>query len=456
MRRTIRRSVCLAMLGILSMTLFSGCGGITGAIKEEIREEREANEKEDAGKNEEDPKDNNGGKPVKALDPSLMQAVSQDQYMKDCREISYAELVGNSSSLEGQKIRQTLEITTAADSQYLANSADGSSFVFFDMRESGRSTLQTGDMVTVYGTYAGTADISGTKIPQIEAKYIEAGTAAAGADTPTISPAIAAAAAQDAQAAAQTQAQAAAPAGSGYGSAADNKYETLYVINCQESISLRTSPSTSAQAIRQIPLGAPVSYIETAANGFYKVTYLSDTGYALASYLGTEPSSYRPPVQAAPAQTYTYSSYSMNQTLYVINCREYITLRPSPSTSSGEITRIPLGQAVTYQGDAANGFLKVVYNGRTGYALASYLGTSRPSYSAPAYNYGTYSRNQTLYVVNCKQSITLRTSPSTSAGEICQIPLGQAVTYLEDAANGFYKVVYNGRTGYALASYLSR
>ena len=57
----------------------------------------------------------------------------------------------------------------------------------------------------------------------------------------------------------------------------------------------------------------------------------------------------------------------------------------------------------------------------------------------------------TYYVVNCKQSITLRPGPDVSSGEICQIPLGAAVSYIESAENGFYKINYNGKTGYSLA-----
>nr|WP_295269742.1 SH3 domain-containing protein [uncultured Blautia sp.] len=51
----------------------------------------------------------------------------------------------------------------------------------------------------------------------------------------------------------------------------------------------------------------------------------------------------------------------------------------------------------------------------------------------------------TYYVVNCKQSITLRPGPDVSSGEICQIPLGAAVSYIESAENGFYKINYNGK-----------
>lgn len=132
-------------------------------------------------------------------------------------------------------------------------------------------------------------------------------------------------------------------------------------------------------------------------------------------------------------------------TMYVVNCNESITLRTEPSTSASEILQIPLGAAVSYISSASNGFYRISYLGYTGYALASYLSEEAQE-------------NDTLYVtmrvVNCRESITLRTSPSTAAAEICQIPLGATVSYIEVAANGFYKIVYLGRTGYALASYL--
>lgn len=61
----------------------------------------------------------------------------------------------------------------------------------------------------------------------------------------------------------------------------------------------------------------------------------------------------------------------------------------------------------------------------------------------------------TYYVVNCRENISLRQSPSNTATVLKTIPLGQPVSYVEPAQNGFAKVIYNGTTGYALQSYLS-
>ena len=146
-------------------------------------------------------------------------------------------------------------------------------------------------------------------------------------------------------------------------------------------------------------------------------------------------------------------------TMYVMNCETDISLRPQPDVNSGKICKIPYGKAVSYIETAQNGFLKINYDGREGYALASYLSTEKPperttttsaavTSSQPSTSYDTY------YVKYCNTSISLRVSPSTSAEAPWQIPLGASVSFLGVAENGFYHISYNGHEGYSLASYL--
>ena len=128
-------------------------------------------------------------------------------------------------------------------------------------------------------------------------------------------------------------------------------------------------------------------------------------------------------------------------TYFVVNCRESITLRETPSTAARELAQIPLGQAVGFIEDAPNGFCKVNYDGLVGYALADYLSSESPFRDAT--------------VVNCRESITLRETPSTAARELAQIPLGARVKYLGVETNSFYKVQYRGMVGYVLKTYIS-
>ena len=164
------------------------------------------------------------------------------------------------------------------------------------------------------------------------------------------------------------------------------------------------------------------------------------------------------PVATAPVTT--AANYS--ETMFVSNCAESISLRESPSTQARALRQIPFGAPVTVLGSAENGFYQVIYNGVTGYSLASYLVSYQPSESErlerPAG--GTVSSNvsggyRTMYCVNCREYITLRSIPSTSGADLGHIPLGASVSYVGTAENGFYEVIYNGRRGYALAQYLS-
>ena len=59
----------------------------------------------------------------------------------------------------------------------------------------------------------------------------------------------------------------------------------MIVSNGAESISLREYTSTQARALRPSTVGAPVTGLESAENGFYEVIDNGRRGYALAQYL---------------------------------------------------------------------------------------------------------------------------------------------------------------------------
>lgn len=60
----------------------------------------------------------------------------------------------------------------------------------------------------------------------------------------------------------------------------------------------------------------------------------------------------------------------------------------------------------------------------------------------------------TKYITNTDK-LDMREHPSNDASIICSIEAGTPVSFVEDAENGYSMVVYNGITGYALASYLT-
>ena len=59
----------------------------------------------------------------------------------------------------------------------------------------------------------------------------------------------------------------------------------LKVVNCDEYVTLRSWPDTSADALAKVPLGKTVDEIHEAGNGFLCVSYRGQTGYVLERYL---------------------------------------------------------------------------------------------------------------------------------------------------------------------------
>ena len=52
-------------------------------------------------------------------------------------------------------------------------------------------------------------------------------------------------------------------------------------------------------------------------------------------------------------------------------------------------------------------------------------------------------------------SLRLRSEPSTSAGIVTTLDKSVAVALLDDSVPGWYKIDYNGNTGYVSADYLA-
>ncbi|MBO4367633.1 MAG: hypothetical protein J5859_02865 [Clostridia bacterium] len=65
--------------------------------------------------------------------------------------------------------------------------------------------------------------------------------------------------------------------------------DVMKVVNCEEWVSLRKTPSIRAERLNTVPLGSYVSDCKEATGSFVECTFNGQTGYILAKYL--EPSS---------------------------------------------------------------------------------------------------------------------------------------------------------------------
>lgn len=131
------------------------------------------------------------------------------------------------------------------------------------------------------------------------------------------------------------------------------------------------------------------------------------------------------------------------QKMKVVNVNSYVNLRQSSSTQSKSLMQIPRDAVVEYTGEQDGDFLKVSYEGKTGYVHGKYL---EEATVAPTM----------LTVVNCKQSVTLRAEPSRSADALADVSLGAEVEDGGISEGEFRKVVYQGKEGYVLETYLKK
>lgn len=136
-----------------------------------------------------------------------------------------------------------------------------------------------------------------------------------------------------------------------------------------------------------------------------------------------------------------------------------LRLRASADTSSAVLTMAYQGDKVEVLEDAGNGWYKVSLKGVTGYMSGEYLklgGTdvqtavvaeqTVPAAASPAQ--GSVKVN-----LGANEVLNLRSGPSTKNSKIASIP-GGTVLNVEEQTDGWYKVTYNGKTGYVSASYV--
>jgi uncharacterized protein YraI len=212
-------------------------------------------------------------------------------------------------------------------------------------------------------------------------------------------------------------------------------------LTATDAVNLRSGPGTNYGVIRVIPEGAAVEVTGAAEAGFYPVTYNGSSGYASADYLSS----------GGGGNT---SSGGPTGTRYVTGGA--LNFRSGPSTGDSVIGVLPNGAAVQLTGEQANGFARVTYNGRSGWAFAAYLGTNGGNAGGDTSGGGTAVGDSVTGSARVDSgALNLRRGPGTSYGVILVMPGGASVELMGSAQGGFYPIRYNGTKGWASADYLT-
>ncbi len=120
-------------------------------------------------------------------------------------------------------------------------------------------------------------------------------------------------------------------------------------------------------------------------------------------------------------------------------------LRRSPSSAeSNIIARIPKGTVVSVTGTSGN-FLRITYDGQTGYIFQQYAEKVTSTTGDIAYGYP--------YQTVTTDSVNLRSTRSTASKRLATIPKGATIT-ISSVSGDWAQVTYDSQTGYCMTKYL--
>ena len=126
-------------------------------------------------------------------------------------------------------------------------------------------------------------------------------------------------------------------------------------------------------------------------------------------------------------------------TEYRVIISDSVNFRSGPSTNYSSICKLNKGDKVEYIGESGS-WIKVKFEGKTGYVYGSYIGEYASIYL------------NVKYVT--ASSLNVRKGASTSYSVIGTLSKGTKVELIS-TSNGWSKIKYNGNVGYVSSKYLS-
>lgn len=139
-----------------------------------------------------------------------------------------------------------------------------------------------------------------------------------------------------------------------------------------------------------------------------------------------------------------------------VTAKDEVNMRESASTKSNIVALLENGTVVTRIAIGKNGWSKLSYNGKTVYAISSYLTTDLTveepvKQDIVADNYFT-----PLYdSVTAKEEVNLRSLPTTESEIVGKLYSGEFLQRSATSNKGWSRLNYNGQIVYAVTSYLS-
>ncbi len=201
------------------------------------------------------------------------------------------------------------------------------------------------------------------------------------------------------------------------------------------SLNVRATPSTSGAVVGKITKGNTVNIVDES-KGWAKITYNGKEAWISSQYIN---------------KTQTTSTPTANSTSKsaVVNASS-LNVRSSASTSASIVTNLPRNSKVTVLKESGSWSQIKTTSGQTGWVASQYLQAGSGS-SAPAKDSGSTTSKSA--VVNAS-SLNVRSSASTSASVVINLPRNSKVTVLKESGSWSQIKTASGQTGWVASQYL--
>ncbi len=208
-------------------------------------------------------------------------------------------------------------------------------------------------------------------------------------------------------------------------------------------VRVRSGPGTGYSILGVLSNGTTLT-VTGKSGDWYQVSYSGSTGYVSGAYMTLAESSSG---SSSGGTTPASGTGTINA--------NGVRLRSGPSTSSSILGSFSTGATMTVTGTSGDWY-QVNYNGTTGYVYKTYLtvgssGSSSTSTTGGSSVTVTDMTSTTAWVIS---AVHMRTGPDTSYSSMRVLSTGTSVT-LTGYTDKWYRVTYNGETGYVFKTYLS-
>lgn len=224
-------------------------------------------------------------------------------------------------------------------------------------------------------------------------------------------------------------------------------------VTAKDVVNLRKNATTKSDVVGTLKNGDVLTRIGIGSNGWSKVKYNGKTAYAISSYLTTDLKYTNKTDEDIVADNVFTSKKDK------VTAKDTVNLRSLPTTGGEVLGQLKNGEVIERVAISNKGWSRLVYNGKTVYAITSYLTTDLTSKNDDANNNEDIVAGHTFTSkkdkVTAKDIVNLRSLPSSDSDKVGELKSGEFVERVAISNKGWSRLIYNGKTVYAVTSYLS-